>query len=222
MAGTRKSKKNKPTTLMGFWKSVNELSPAYLEKYPKVQKKMKDEINVFVGEVNASPITNMVYESFVHPYFREKEMKVVFSGDDKGVFGKWSVKIAQAENTLKIDPIGLFQFNTEIRKASDRLKKYDKEEDFLKYRLYSFYKEMTKLPEQYILFLAVLKEIVLETKVYAVDSRGAFANDESASYFSLLWALKQFEEFYQKVQIRNIRSDYGLIWHEGEWIDSGK
>ncbi|MEI6420802.1 MAG: hypothetical protein WCP55_01185 [Lentisphaerota bacterium] len=79
-----------------------------------------------------------------------------------------------------------------------------------------------KLPGQYLLFLAVLKEVVIDGKIYAVDSRGAFANEESSEYFSLLWALKQFEEFYLKVQIRNIRSDFALIWHEGDWIDAGK
>ncbi len=222
MAGTKKSRKGSPSTLTGFWNTVNELAPLYLEKFPVVKKKMKDEMNAFINEVNLSPIPSLVYESFVHPYFREKQMKVIFSGDEKGVFGKFCIKIDAAENTVKIDPVGLYKFSIEFSEAAEKLKKIDKDEDYLKCRLYSFRKELSKLPGQYLLFLAVLKEVVLDGKIYAVDSRGAFSNEESSDYFSLLWALKQFEEFYLKVQIRNIRSDFALIWHEGDWIDAGK
>jgi hypothetical protein len=222
MATARKSKKNSPSTLPGFWKSLKELAPAYLEKHPKVSKKQKDILKVFLDEVNASQIPSLIYENFVLPYFREKEMKVAFEGDEKGILGKWSVSINTEQNTVKIDPIGLYIFADEFAKAAEKSKKADKDGNFLKLRLFSFHKELLKLPEQYFLFLAVLKELAIHTQIYAVDSKGAFSNNDAAEYFSLLWALKQFEDFYLKVQIRNLRSDYGFIWHEGEWIDASR
>jgi len=222
MAVTRKSKKKSPSTLSGFWTSVKEFAPGYLEKYPAVSKKQKELLKVFLDEVNASQMTNLIYENFVLPYFREKEMKVLFAGDDKGVMGKWSVKIDSEQNTVKIDPIGVYMFSDEFNKATEKAKKAEKDGNFLKLRLFLFQKEILKLPEQYFLFLAVLKEIALHNQIYAVDSKGAFSSNEAAEYFSLLWALKQFEEFYLKIKIRNIRSDYGFIWHEGEWIDASR
>ena len=222
MAGIKKTRKGSPSTLTGFWNTLNELSPLYLEKFPVVKKKMKDEMNAFIDEVNLSPIPSLVYENFVRPYFKEKPMKVVFSGDEKGAFGKFCTKIDLTENIVKIDPVGLYKFSTEFVIDKENLKKIEEDGDYLKLRLSSFRKELSKLPGQYLLFLAVLKEVVIDGKIYAVDSRGAFANEESSDYFSLLWALKQFEEFYLKVQIRNIRSDFALIWHEGDWIDAGK
>ncbi len=222
MARPKKTRKGSPSTLTGFWNTLNELSPLYLEKFPVVKKKMKDEMNAFIDEVNLSPIPSLVYENFVRPYFKEKPMKVIFSGDEKGVFGKFCTKIDLTENIVKIDPAGLYKFSTEFVIDGVNLKKIEEDGDYLKFRLSSFRKELSKLPGQYLLFLAVLKEIVIDGKIYAVDSRGAFANEESSDYFSLLWALKQFEEFYLKVQIRNIRSDFALIWHEGDWIDAGK
>jgi hypothetical protein len=222
MAGIKKTRKGSPSTLTGFWNTLNKIAPLYLEKFPVVKKKMKDEMNAFIDEVNLSPIPGLIYESFIHPYFKEKTMTVVFSGDEKGVFGNFCTKIDVMENIVKIDPVGLYKFSTEIAESEEKLKGIDKDEDYLKCRLYSFRKEILKLPGQYLLFLAVLKEVVIDGKIYAVDSRGAFANEESSEYFSLLWALKQFEEFYLKVQIRNIRSDFALIWHEGDWIDAGK
>ncbi|HCE43615.1 MAG TPA: hypothetical protein DET40_08705 [Lentisphaeria bacterium] len=222
MAATRKSKKNNPATLPGFWKSIKELAPVYLEKYPKVAKKQKELMEIFLDEVNSSQIPSLVYENFILPYFREKEMKISFAGEEKGVLGKWSVKISSEQNILKIDPIGLYMFADEFAKAAEKAKKAEKDGNFLKLRLFSFHKELLKLPEQYLLFLAVLKEVAIHSQIYAVDSKGAFSNNEAAEYFSLLWALKQFEDFYLKVQIRNLRSDYGFIWHEGEWIDASR
>ncbi|GEM_PF-4094422 len=222
MAGVKKSRKNNPSTLAGFWKNLKTLAPPYLEKYPSVKKKQKDMIKDFVEDVNTSPLPTLVNENFVAPYFREKEMKASFGGDDKKGFGKWSVKICSEDNTVTIDPIGIYGFLDEFVKVEEKIKKAQKDGNFLKLRLYSFQKEVSKMPEQYFLFLAVLKEIALHSQIYAVDSKGAFSSDEAAEYFSLLWALKQFEEFYLKVQIRNLRSDYGLIWHEGEWVEPGK
>ena len=71
MVATRKSRKNNPSTLPGFWKCLKELVPAYLEKYPKVVRKHKELLEVFLDEVNASQIPSLVYENFVLPYFRE-------------------------------------------------------------------------------------------------------------------------------------------------------
>ncbi len=222
MAKAKKSKKSSPSTLPGFWKLLNDIAPSYLENYPAVKRKNKDLFKPFIDEANASSLPSLIHENFVMPYFREKEMKVLFCGDDKGLLGKWIVKINTDEHLVKIDPVGIYLFVSEFSKADEKIKKALKDGNFLKLRLYSFYKELTKLPGQYFLFLTVLKEISLHSQIYAVDSKGAFTNNDAAEYFSLLWAMKQFEEFYLKIQIRNLRSDYGLIWHEGEWIDASR
>ncbi len=222
MAKTRKSKKNTPSTLPGFWKSLHETAPVYLDGYPSVKKKNKDLFSSFLEEANKSALPGLIYENFVLPYYREKEMKVSFGGEPKGSLGKWAVKINSGENFVRIDPVGLFMFVDGLSKVDDKLKKAAKDGNFLKLRLFSFYKEISKLPQQYFLFISVLREVAIYSQIYAVDSKGAFSNSDAAEYFSLLWALKQFEEFYLKIQIRNLRSDYGLIWHEGEWVDAPK
>ena len=217
----RKKKKDDTSSIYGFWKHVNEFSPIYIGKSVSAKKKFREEITSFTTEVNSSNLPVLINENFVKPYFKEKEMTVKFTGDDNGTYGNWHVKVILAENIVKIDPVGLFVFSNKFKNPSGYIKPSDKE-NFPKVRLLNFLKETGKLPEQYFMFLGVLQEIVFANQIFAVENKEAFPNKDNGEYFSLLWAVKQFEEFYQKIQVRSLRSDYGIIWHESEWIDAPK
>jgi hypothetical protein len=100
------------------------------------------------------------------------------------------------------------------------------EDDFEKRRMAAFNAEMVKLPGPYFMFIAILGNISMICQVFTAEKRGGKkvvpAGLSLESYFPLLWALKQFESFYRRVQNRDIRSDFGIIWHEGEWVDNKK
>ncbi len=220
-----KNSKDNAKSITGYWKLVNKLVSVYLEQASAAKKKAAHlEIKKLEEEVNDSSIPEFISENFVSPYItndRDK-IKVVFDGEEKKAYGKWIVAYDKETKILKINSVGLFDYSLFIKVDDEKLPKLDRDEDFTQFRMHSFKKEVSKLPEQYLMFLAVLKGVADATAVCISDSRNASSNkmDEHTScYLSTLWALKQFEEFYQKFQNRSIRADYHLIWHEGEWID---
>lgn len=220
---TKKTKEN-AQSITGFWKLVCNSVPIYLDHAPAAKKKkVFSEIRKIEEEVNTSSIPGFISENFVSPFLttdREK-IKVVFDGVQKGAFENWTVLYDGEQKTIKLNSVGIFGYSSMIGSSSDKLSKLSREEDFLEFRLYSFTNELSKLPEQYHIFLAVLKGIAEIIEVCISDSRGSSAklDEHTFCYLTTLWALKQFEEFYQKFQNRSIRADYHLIWHEGEWVD---
>lgn len=220
---TKKTKEN-AKSITGFWKLVNDCVPVYLDHATATKKKkVFSEIRKIEEEVNISSIPDFISENFVSPFLtteREK-IKVVFDGVQKGDFGNWTVLFDGEQKTVKLNPVGMYGYSSMIVDSPNKLSKLSREDDFQEFRLYSFTNELSKLPDQYHIFLAVLKGIAEITEVCVSDSRGSTAklDEHTFCYLTTLWALKQFEEFYQKFQNRSIRADYHLIWHEGEWVD---
>ncbi len=222
----KKPKKTKENakSITGFWKLVNDSVPIYLDHAPVAKKKkVFSEIRKIEEEVNTSSVPDFISENFVSPFLtseREK-IKVVFDGVQKGAFGSWIVLYDGEQKTMKLNPVGIYGYSSMIVDSPKKLSKLSREEDFQEFRLHSFSRELSKLPEQYHIFLAILKGVAEITEVCISDSRGSAAklDEHTFSYLTTLWALKQFEEFYQKFQNRSIRADFHLIWHEGEWVD---
>lgn len=220
MAGRKNT--DKANTLKGFWNRLNQLAPSYLEALPSVNKELLDKINSMLKEVNSSPLPKLIADNFIKPFFENEGITIFFSGDENGTFGNWVTRLIKEKNFLKIDPVGLHIFSRRLEETETKLSEIPDTTDFVKYRSFSLNKEIKKLPEEYLIFIAVLKEVA-EVKQIAAVERGkdipSDVEEDANSYLYILWALKQFEEFYRKVQNRNLRSEYGIVWHEGEWVE---
>lgn len=212
----------KANTLTGFWNRLNQLAPSYLNALPNVNKEILDKINSMLKEVNSSPLPKLIADNFIKPFFEKEGITIFFSGDENGTFGNWTARLIKEKNFLKIDPVGLHIFSRRLEEDKTGLPELSRTADFAKYRSLSLNKEIKKLPEEYLIFIAVLKEVAEIKQIAAVERSKDIPSDaeeDASSYLYLLWALKQFEEFYRKVQNRNLRSEYGIVWHEGEWIE---
>ncbi len=206
-----------------FWKSLNRLVPEYLDKKNEGKKKYYLELKRLEEQANKSDIPEFIAENFVRPYLTNglDKLNVNFSGTEKGnSFGTWTVLYDKDTKTLRISVVGIYLYSSFCKDIEFKLNKLDAEDNFTEYRLLSLNKEIAKLPGQYILFITVLKGVAEAASICVSDSKSAANNPDKFTllYLSTLWALKQFEDFYLKVQNRNIRSDYFLVWHEGEWI----
>lgn len=224
MARTKKTSQSGANTISGLWKHIIELAPCYLDSKSKNRAKLLDKLKKMEKEANSSSIPNLIAENFVRPYLagENENITVYFDGLENGAFADWTVYFIKEEKKLKVNPLGLFLFSKIFKDTDTKIKKTKENNDFAELRLTSFIKEVSKLPDQYMMFIGILKGIADTTQVCVSDNRNVagLSDPHTALYLSLLWAVKQFEDFYQKIQNRNIRSDYCIIWHEGEWIES--
>ena len=217
-------KKLKANTLAGLWKNINNIAPEYIESKQSAAKKLSGEINMILQEANESSIPASIANSFIQPYLHKVECTVEFSGDSSSAFGKWAVQFDAENSKMKLDPIGIHQLITELKNAKDKLENdQDLKEDFKEYRQVAFMAAISKLPEPYFIYIFVLQEIAHLNDIVSIENReGGYIKSDSSFYLSLLWAFKEFERFYLRVQHRHLRADYGIIWHEGEWIEEKK
>jgi len=134
------------------------------------------------------------------------------------------VQYHDEEAKMLLDPIGVHKFISDFKNAKNRIKnETDLKDDFKEYRQISFMNAISKLPEPYFFYIVVLQEIAHLNDIVSIENReGGYIKSESSFYLSALWAFKEFEHFYLRVQHRHLRTDYGIIWHEGEWIEERK
>ncbi len=218
--------KENPGTIGGFWKLADEAVSEY-QKNIKSAKKKKDSLALLLeleAQVNASQIPDFVSENFITPYLTPEKDKVtvVFDGLDGKGFADWLILFDKEKKHLKLNTVSIVAYSKSLLGSDEDLAKLDKVENFTEFRLLSFKKELAKMPQQYHMFLALLKGVADATSICISDSKSPAAvkqDDHCAFYTTTLWAFKQFEEFYQKFQNRSIRADYYMIWHEGEWIE---
>ncbi len=221
--GKRTSKrKARANSLSGLWKRLHELAPPYLDSLPKVEQNVDLDVGKLIKEVNSSQIPRIVEENFIRPYFEKVEISVEFGPDDNGVYGNFATRMDEENRRFTIDPIGLHKFSCKFKLSDDSGKKREKRKAFPGYRWEAFLMEIEKLPEPYLLFIAVLREVALFKNVMRAENKNGTVYEQDKDrfqYHATLWALKQLEVFYLRIQNRNLRSDYGIVWHEGEWIE---
>ena len=243
-------KKIKAVTLAGFWKNINKIAPSYLDPESKFTKKDFKEIEQIVSEVNNSPVPDSIAASFVRPYMQQNNCQVEFTSESPDKLGSWAVKyyepvepepeLCKEENTnpapvetvkkeeepgkMYLDPIGLARFVHFIKTAGARIENAPEiKDDFKEYRQASFMKAIAKMPEPYFVYIAVLQEIAKLNDIVSIENRdGGYVKSDASYYLSILWAFKEFEKFYLRIQHRQLRADYGIIWHEGEWVEDRK
>jgi hypothetical protein len=222
-------KTRKKEFLPEIWRRINELGSLHLEAGLDHISDLTEKNKELDDDINNSNLPVMIADNFIRPYLPDggKTVNVVFaSRDNKENNEIWTVK-KNDNNVIEfhINTIGLYRFYLSI---SGRRNESSPGTDFEIARRSSFYQELSKLPEPYFIFICVLSKISTMCHVFTTDKRGrrtVFQPDIKTNvepYFPLLWALKQFEVFYKKVKNRDVRTDYEIIWHEGEWVNAHK
>lgn len=225
-------RKTKSYTLAGFWKNINTVAPKCLNGSTKTErKKSLSELTKIVDEVNSSPIPGSIGDLFVKPYLEEDNFSVNFIASPKVDSEKNSLNPVSYqkeeeedhEPAVNIDSLGLFSYVESFKTVVENFTEDQVDFDFKEKRQNAFMCEMSKLPDPYFVYLAVLQELAYFNDVVSVEDReGNFHKSDAGFYLSLLWAFKEFEAFYLRAQNRSLRADYGIIWHEGEWVQDSK
>lgn len=216
------SKRKKRGSISDLWDRVAG-TVSSLDSRKISKKDFEKELASVAVEANRSGVSSLIAENLVKPYLQsKKEVKVEFvgsatAGEDGGV------ELAGDGEDVRINPVGIYRFHSLIT-ASKGLDTVSG--DFDEARRLCFHKELGKLPGPYFIFIAVLCKLAMTNQIFTAEKRGGKKITPGglsvASYFPLLWALKQFEAFYKRIQNRDMRSDFGIIWHEGEWVEKNK
>jgi hypothetical protein len=233
MAKRKTNKKTKPYTLAGFWKNINSVAPKCLNVDDFDQKDALSELAKIVDEVNASPIPRSIGNLFVGPYLEEDKFKVDFSIPETLQAAEVNKPVSyksydleespRRESTISINSLALFNYVESFKDIPIPEENDISVASFKEKRQFAFMKEVAKLPDPYFVYLAVLQELAYCNDVVSVEDReGNFHESDAGFYLSLLWAFKEFEVFYLRAQNRSLRADYGIIWHEGEWVQDSK
>jgi len=218
----------KSNTLGGFWQNIKAVP---LEETAFGLKPADDAaaeaLENITSEVNASSVPASMTLALVEPYFGDRDEKgvefVVTSGDavvEADEIVRPVSRVGDEGGVFKIDVLGLLRFARMFAKAAEVAKDgFDDDVDFRTRRQTRFLLELTKLPDSYLIYLALLQEVAYANEVVSVEDReGKLHDSEVGFYLSLLWAFKEFERFYLYTQNRHLRADYGIVWHEGEWV----
>ena len=211
----------KSNTLAGFWKNIKTIT---LDDKGLVSDESLDHLNQVVAEVNASSIPTALTSALLAPYFDDRTQTGIrfqvcpelFSLPDKEAVRPVS-RVGDEGGVFDVDALGLLLFANMFSPDANSAKGVDL--DFKQRRQSSFLLELAKLPEPYLVYLAILQEIAYVNEIVSVEDReGLLHASDAGFYLSLLWAFKEFEGFYLKTQNRYLRADYCVLWHEGEWI----
>lgn len=225
-------RKTKTYTLAGFWKNINTVAPKCYNGAKTDRKKSLSDLTKIVDEANASSIPSSIGDLFVKPYLEADKFCVNFTAptkvpteeeDNKPVTCEKEDDELANEPVVNIDSLGLFNYIGLFKTACENKDDEEILADFKDKRQNAFMNEISKLPDPYFVYLAVLQEVAYCNDVVSVEDReGNFHKSPSGFYLSLLWAFKEFEAFYLRAQNRSLRADYGIIWHEGEWVQDSK
>ncbi len=216
-------KKSKPIkgTLAAFWEKINTAAPLYLQS-PKAKVKLHlKELNEIAEEFNSSPVPGSIAASFITPYVANNDSRVLLQIDADGSPLRPARHLnSDGSHTMEIDPVGIYSYILSIKNAGNTISECPGiSEDFKEFRMISFMHAISKLPSPYFFYIAVLQEIAVSNDIVSIENRdGGYTKSDASSYLSMLWAFKEFERFYLRIQHRSLRADYAVIWHEGEWV----
>jgi len=222
-------KKLKADSVVNLWKRLSGLYTNYLNDksfdtdLPVLKESDTEILNEVVTEINSSPIPRSVVSGFITPYLHSDEIvfrfMATYDAENYGV-----ATYVEKRSYFILNLIEFLKFVKKIHSAEQYIKdNMEIREDVTIHRQYAFMKELAKMPEPYLIYVAVLQEVAVANDIVSIEHRnGGYIKSESSAYLSLLWAFKEFESFYLRMQHRNLRADYGLIWHEGNWVEERK
>ena len=123
------------------------------------------------------------------------------------------------EKILYVDPMMTIKFWQECQDIDleDKINQTT-EQAFCKA---SFQKQLSKLPSKLILFLIILKQLAVSANLNQVNyTEGVLPQDDTSFYQTILWGFNTLETTIEQLHGTNIRTRYGITWHQSEWAHS--
>ena len=220
------AKREKKASIGGLWKKIQRHLPRIINgDDPEKILASQNELAEYVNKVNDSYIPDSITQNFLSLYFEDSQCSTVFvlldeSSDE--TTKTWPASFNSESSVLSLDVYAMYRYANKFAESAEKLEEElsSGASDFKTKRQLSFMSQMTKFPIPYLFYLSVLQEVAYRKEIVSVeDKEGLLHKSDVGFYLTLLWALKEFEVFYLKTQNRSLRSDYGVIWHEGEWIE---
>jgi len=208
-----------PRTLASTWRHFEKLARAYL-RGEKPRKKVVVDLDELSGKVNKSRIVEALAMIMVQNRHGLEEVVVRFaaSGED-GVYPDWESRFDEEAGVIELNPVGIVRFVHECQDAAEKLRTPDARESFKTYRLHAYLAELAKLPSQLALYLHLLREVARQLQVTHVERKGGGTEEvDDERYMTLLWAFKEIEHFFADEHGVSLRSEYGILWYESDWI----
>jgi len=211
-----------PRNLASTWKQFERLSHRLGEPKGDTDNVLAS-LQKLASKVNDSRIVETLASLFVHPYQGMEDISVAFEPAlreklEDPVHGDISGYDEESQK-IRINPVGVVNFGEACATASTALTTPEARKSFHRYRYQACMAEIGKLPNQYLLFLALLREVANICNVSQVEKKGGdVETPEGAGYMHLLWAFKELEAFYKQNTGLNMRSEFGILWHESDWI----
>lgn len=208
-----------PRTLSSTWRSFEKLARAYL-RGEKPRAEVVAELDELGRKVNKSRIVEALAMIMVHPHHGLDEVSVQFAlADENGDYPAWETDFDEEARVILLNPVEIVRFVQECQEAADKLRTPDARASFKKYRLHAYMVELAKLPSQLALYLHLLREVARQLQVTQVERKGGGSEEvDDVRYMRLLWAFKEMEQFFAREHGISLRSEYGLLWYESDWI----
>ena len=206
-------------TLNTTWKQLEKLVEKLSSK--KSGKGSIEAVDDLCRKTNESKIVDALASLLVTPYGMEGVI-VRFAVSTGGEFPEWVINYDEDGKVIQVNAVGIFQFADKCAKMKKLLSTPEAKESFQGYRLLSFMAELGKIPSRLILFLHVLGQVARCKEICKADKRGGGTvtvdATETEQYLVQLWALKELETFYLESTGLSLRSEYGILWYEAEWV----
>jgi hypothetical protein len=208
-----------PRTLASTWRNFEKLARAYL-RGEKARSETAAALDELGEKVNKSRIVEALAMIMVHPHQGLEDVTVRFAlSGEGGEYPEWETAFDEESRSIILNPVGIVRFVQECQEAAGKLRTPDARESFKKYRLHAYLAELAKLPSQLALYLHLLREVACQLQVTQVERKGGGSEEvDDVRYMRLLWAFKEMEQFFAREQGISLRSEYGFLWYESDWI----
>ena len=214
-----------PRTLPSTWRQFEKLAREINRSNPPTEKQLSTLSDLTV-RANRSRITHALETLFVQEYLGMDEVSVQFMGVAEAMTSGLTSAYNPEEKTILLNPLAIVRFIDECQRCMTAMSERGDEETFEHYRLDAYRAELSKLPSQMILFLALLQQVAELMDVTKADKRGSKSPvheiEEDKPYLKLLWAFKQLEAVFREMKGISLRSEYSILWYEADWIRGRK
>jgi len=207
-------------TLDTVWQQIDKLHTQAVEG-----KKPLHECQAALEDLLAKPDVKEIVQDLGKLFFADyenfqSEVELIFqlAGDDpRFVRTTW---FDAKYKKLYLDPFRVLDFIRQCRRLKENIAADGNLGNFEAYRKNSFMAELAKLPPKCILFINILQQMAITDGLTHI---GLTANEQgriedTPYYQTLLWAFTQLEKKLYQVNGIQVRTHYGFIWHESEWI----
>lgn len=204
-------------TLTSSWNRFERLIRK-LQKTEGQDDTPRKELEDFAEKINTSQVVKALATVFIHPYGLEN-VNLRFTVNDNGQVPDWRSRYREESEEIEINPVGVYNFVAECKKAVSSLQTPEARRSFTNYRLQAYLAELSKLPSPLLLALLLLYEVASINHITDVKQKsGDMEVAEGEEYLKLLWAFKELETYYYAQHGRDMRTEHGISWLESDWF----